>query len=109
MSELAKPAVEGGRTVMRLFGEDCPPEVTVQCPACASCWVHPTGGGTLSGTDPSEAVEAYPGTQRVGMTDARRSAIELRFACENCANDFRILFQEHKGMTFLRLRSFGDR
>ncbi len=76
-------------------------ECVMLCPVCGHDYTHPIGAWTLLGDDPWEA-GIYAGTQAIGTTDWRRSAIVVAFSCES-EHEFAIVVQQHKGNNFCRI------
>jgi hypothetical protein len=85
----------------KTFGD----EVNVACPYCHGDYTHIHHAGTLTGSDEHEAVTAYDGTFQSGSTGDRRSALEVVFYCEDCPTLFALVFQQHKGVNFVRVHT----
>lgn len=81
-------------------------EIQLLCPVCGHDCVHATNAGMLVGSDQHEAV-IYPSTELFGTTDERRSALVLRFWCEE-DHTFDLIFQQHKGCTFIYVEQLPD-
>jgi hypothetical protein len=69
------------------------------CPKCNSPFSHAKSAGTLMGTDDREA-EVIPGTEIVGTSPSRRSAVVVQFEGE-CGHEWRVIFQQYKGNTMI--------
>jgi hypothetical protein len=78
-------------------------EATVVCPSCGFHYTHVLRGGTLMGSDQSEAKQDYEGMELSGTTPSRRSAAEIVFSCENCPKLFALVIQQHKGNNFVEI------
>jgi hypothetical protein len=67
------------------------------CPTCGYYCTHALGAYTLRGEDESARGE--------GVSEGYRSgAIVIRFSCEGCGHLFEVIFQQHKGETFVQTR-----
>jgi hypothetical protein len=78
----------------------------LRCPVCGVESTHTVGAYTRVGSDDGEA-EVYRWTQAVGTTSERRSALVVELRCEE-QHRFGIVFQQHKGQTFLATESLSD-
>lgn len=76
----------------------------ITCPKCRSEYTHIVRAGTLVGVCDGEAT-VIPGTEPVGQTDVRRSAVEIVFECEMCRKVFSVVIQQHKGVNYLHVRT----
>jgi hypothetical protein len=84
-----------------LSGSDTMDDVNIRCPNCGYDYTHIERAGTLTGSDEYEAVKAYPGTESIGVTGSRRSAIKVVMSCEECPTLFGLIIQQDKGVNFL--------
>lgn len=70
------------------------------CPKCNGSYTHVTKAYGVEGSDP---YEKHSGTiqpiEAVGGW--RRGAVAVRVWCEECHSDFDVIFQQHKGQTFV--------
>jgi hypothetical protein len=76
--------------------------LTLKCPVCGDNYSHVVGVYTLVGTDESEGL--YRGSHLVAReTPYRRDAIAVRVNGESCGHSWDVVFQQHKGNTFVRI------
>jgi hypothetical protein len=78
----------------------------LRCPVCGVESTHTVGAYTRVGSDDGEA-EVYRWTQAVGTTGERRSALVVELHCDG-QHRFGIVFQQHKGQTFVATESLPD-
>ena len=74
-------------------------ESVMLCPVCHFEYSHAESAGTLMGTDDIEA-RIIPGTEVVGKSPSRRSAVVVNFEGE-CGHEWRVIFQQYKGNTLV--------
>jgi hypothetical protein len=80
---------------------------TVRCPVCGDSYSHVQSVYTLLGGDESEGL--YRGSYLVAReTDFRRDAIAVRVQGETCGHRWDVVFQQHKGHTFVRIDILED-
>lgn len=94
--------IDGADTASLLVDEYGQP--SLNCSNCRGSYIHLSRVGTLVGRDEYEAVPAIAGTQPVGLTPSRRSALQIVFWCEECHTESAIVIQQHKGNEFLEFR-----
>jgi C4-type Zn-finger protein len=71
------------------------------CPVCGDKFSHVQAVYTLLGSDESEGL--YRGSHLVAReTPYRRDAIAIRVHGETCGHRWDVVFQQHKGETFVR-------
>jgi len=78
------------------------------CPVCQAVWTHSIGACTRIGDDPYEAGNAYIGTEAVGVTASRRSALVVMFYCES-GHRFALVIQQQKGVNVCSVERLLDR
>ena len=77
-------------------------ECVVRCPVCGDNYTHAQAVYTLLGGDESGGL--YRGSHLVSReTDYRRDALAVRVHGETCGHRWDVVFQQHKGQTFVRL------
>lgn len=96
--------VEHADLVRCLSGSD-PNGNGVVCPNCGSAFTHIKRAGTLMGGDEGHR---YPGTEVVGTTAGRRSAVAIYFWCEGCPGGFALAVEQHKGMNEVVMTAWRD-
>ena len=74
-------------------------ESVMLCPVRHFEFSHTESAGTLMGTDDIEA-KIIPGTEVVGKSPHRRSAVVINFDGE-CGHKWRVIVQQYKGQTFV--------
>lgn len=80
------------------YGNEC----VVRCPVCGDQFTHVQGVYTLLGGDESDGL--YRGSYLIAReTDQRRDAIAVRVHGESCGHRWDVVFQQHKGNTFVRV------
>lgn len=81
----------------KLFGEPI-----LRCPVCGDEFSHVQAVYTLLGGDESEGL--YRGSHLVAReTPYRRDALAVRVHGETCGHRWDVVFQQHKGNTFVRI------
>src|ERR1700759_5708864 len=86
-----------------LYGD----EWILRCPVCGDSFSHAQGVYTQLGPDESE--ELYRGSYLVAReTGERRDAIAVRVHGETCQHRWEVVFQQHKGNTFIRINVLED-
>jgi hypothetical protein len=93
------PAIAEKLVHLEQFSPVCDGEC-IRCPKCGSINTHTHGVGTLVGSDEAEAV-VYLGTNPIGKTPSRRSALSITMSCEHCPGTFSLVIQQHKGTNFI--------
>jgi hypothetical protein len=74
------------------------------CPNCGGTESHALKVFALRGTDHKEG-GVVPDIPVLGVSEGkRRAAVVIRFTCENCPELFDIIFQQHKGNTFVQTK-----
>jgi hypothetical protein len=73
------------------------------CPVCGDSYSHVRTAYTRKGNDEGEAVDAYPHTKNNGSTPSRRSALCVLVDGETCGHSWEVVFQQHKGQTFVEV------
>jgi hypothetical protein len=73
----------------------------LKCPVCDDTYSHVRGAHSLLGSD--ESGGGYKGAEVTGKTPYRRDALAVRVAGESCGHEWDVVFQQHKGQTFLRI------
>lgn len=82
-------------------------ECLLRCPICGDSFSHALGVYTQLGTDESEGL--YRGSYLVAREcGERRDAIAVRVQGETCQHRWEIVFQQHKGNTFIRINVLED-
>jgi hypothetical protein len=77
-------------------------ECVALCPVCGDQYTHVQGVYTLLGGDESDGL--YRGSHLVAReTPYRRDALAVRVQGETCGHRWDIVFQQHKGNTFVRI------
>jgi hypothetical protein len=89
--------------LLKIIALDHTNEAVLRCPVCGDPTTHVQTAYTRSGVDKHEAVFAYPKTENNGTTDYRRSALCVLVEGESCGHRFEIIFQQHKGETFVQV------
>jgi len=80
------------------YGGEC----VLRCPVCDEECTHVQAVYTLIGGDESGGL--YLGSNIVARrTDYRRDALAVRVQGESCGHRWDLVFQQHKGQTFLRI------
>jgi hypothetical protein len=80
------------------YGGEC----VLRCPVCVDEFTHVQAVYTLLGGD--ESCGLYRGSDLVARkTDYRRDALAVRVQGETCGHRWDLVFQQHKGQTFLRV------
>jgi hypothetical protein len=88
----------------KLFGNGAP---VLRCPVCGDEWSHVQAAYTLLGGDESDGL--YRGSHLVAReTPYRRDAIAVRVHGETCGHRWDVVFQQHKGNTFVRIDVLGN-
>lgn len=79
---------------------NCIDGVLMRCPLCQcpNTYTHPIGACTRIGSDYGEA-SVYRGTDAIGVTGERRSALVVIFRCES-GHRFALVIQQCKGENF---------
>lgn len=96
--------LEGNAAVDCLDLGDGLGRAVLRCPSCGEGLTHIVRVGTLMGSDASEA-EVYPGTEVIGKTGERRSALSVVCSCENCPKLFAAVLQQCKGENWLQIHA----
>jgi len=79
----------------------------LRCPVCGDEYSHVQGVYTLIGGD--EGGGLYRGSHLVAReTPYRRDALAVRVHGESCGHRWDVVFQQHKGNTFLRVDVLKD-
>ncbi len=74
----------------------------LRCPMCGLEFSHVQAVYTLLGEDESEGL--YRGSYLVAReTPYRRDALAVRVNGESCGHRWDVVFQQHKGQTFIRI------
>jgi len=82
-------------------------QATLKCPVCGDIYSHAVGVYTLIGGDESDGL--LHGSYLVArQTPYRRDAIAVRFRGETCTHRWDVVFQQHKGNTFVRVDVLKD-
>jgi hypothetical protein len=77
----------------------------LRCPSCGFNYTHAEHSYTLPGTDEFEGGPfSGPKVASASNSGDRRSAEVILFSCEGCPNLFEVIFQQHKGNTFVESR-----
>jgi hypothetical protein len=84
-------------------------EAALKCPVCGCNETHVQSAYTRKGSDPGEAIPAYSGTEQKGTTPSRRSALSVLVEGESCGHRFEVIFQQHKGDTFIEVEILKGR
>jgi hypothetical protein len=80
---------------------------TLRCPVCGESFSHVQGVYTLLGGDESDGL--YWGSYLVAReTPYRRDAIAVRVHGETCNHRWDVVFQQHKGVTIVRIDVLDD-
>ena len=90
----------------RLFAGMHDGESMMLCPVCQCDYTHPIGACTRVGRDEWEA-GVYQGTEAIGITGHRRSALVVLFRCEY-GHRFALVIQQHKGQNFCSVEQWPD-
>jgi hypothetical protein len=72
----------------------------ITCPICGDDYSHVREAGTLLGGDEGHI---YPGTQLLGLSSERRSALSVVIDGE-CGHSWELRIQQHKGLSLLQIR-----
>ena len=89
-------------TDSQLFDRKLYGEAVLRCPVCGDEWSHVQAVYTLLGGDESDGL--YRGSHLVAReTPYRRDAIAVRVHGEMCGHRWDVVFQQHKGNTFIRI------
>jgi hypothetical protein len=76
-----------------------PLEGSMLCPTCGYNYNQIIRVSTRLGSDENEAC-VYPGTEALGCTGHRRSALVISFEGE-CEHEWNLVIQQHKGQNFV--------
>ena len=76
-------------------------EWAVACPTCGVDYSHVREAGTLLGEDEGHV---YPGTEAIGTTGDRRSALRIVFDGE-CGHAWALQIQQHKGVNLVEVQT----
>jgi hypothetical protein len=76
----------------------------IKCPKCGCQFSHITEAGTMLGGDEGRR---YSGTEIIGTTPDRRSALAILFQGE-CGHNWEFRIQQHKGTNFLQIFLLAD-
>jgi len=86
----------------KLFDRKPLGEAVLRCPVCGDECSHVQAVYTLLGGDESEGL--YRGSHLVAReTCYRRDAMAVRIHGETCGHHWDIVFQQHEGITFIRI------
>lgn len=81
---------------------------TLLCPVCGGDYTHVRSAHTAFGVDEYESGTPYKGTRARGVRKGwRRDALVIGVWGE-CGHAFQVVFQQHKGNTFLFVRRLPD-
>lgn len=75
-------------------------EWAVACPTCGVDYSHVRKAGTLLGDGEGHV---YPGTETIGETPDRRSAVAIVFDGE-CGHAWELRIQQHKGINLVQVQ-----
>jgi hypothetical protein len=91
---------------MRVF-RPCGVGYQVACPECGMEQTHTVAVGSLRPLPENggEGVDAYPGTQVIGVTTGRRAAVAIVMECEDGAHRFAVVVRQHKGDNLFEIHS----
>jgi hypothetical protein len=78
----------------------------LKCPVCGDLYSHVQGASSLIGGDESNG--GYPGVAFGGETPGRRDGLAVRVHGETCGHRWDVVFQQHKGNTFVRIDILDD-
>jgi hypothetical protein len=91
----------------QLFDRKLLTEPLLRCPVCGDEWSHVQAVYTLLGGDESDGL--YRGSHLVAReTPYRRDALAVRVHGETCGHRWDVVFQQHKGNTFIRVDVLED-
>ena len=96
----------GERVPIMLATEFMAGSSILRCPSCGLNYTHAEHSYTLPGTDKSEG-GPFSGVRVASAANSgdRRSAEVILFSCEGCPDLFEVIFQQHKGNTFVETRT----
>lgn len=79
----------------------------LRCPVCKDNYTHVQAAYSLVGDD--ESGGGYPGSEIAARTpEWRRDALTVRVHGETCGHCWDLVFQQHKGLTFVRIDVLED-
>ena len=84
-----------------MFDRDVTNSLVLKCPVCGDTYSHVQSAHSLIGGD--ESGGGYPGVGVSGTTPFRRDGLAVRVEGENCGHKWDVVFQQHKGQTFVRI------
>lgn len=87
--------------------EEWESRATLVCPNCGGAQTHAQQVYTVCSKDADEADDRHSfGCPFGGFDDTseRRTAVVILFECETCKPRFELIFQQHKGNTFVQTR-----
>jgi hypothetical protein len=84
-----------------LFDRGFTNALVLRCPVCGDQYSHVQSVHSLTGGD--ESGGGYKGAEVSGETPYRRDALAVRVQGESCGHKWDVVFQQHKGQTFVRI------
>src|SRR5579863_10447581 len=84
-----------------LFDRQFTNHLVLRCPVCGDQYSHVQSAYSLVGGD--ESGGGYKGLEVSGTTHYRRDALAVRVQGESCGHKWDVVFQQHRGQTFVRI------